>query len=181
MRRRYKTGTCDFYRTFDKARVAPRPWRAEHQALTFWSQVRFRPKRCFHIVPMTTSRFLAGLVHVLLTLATASTVRAPHSLCSSIYTHPVIIWGNNPHWTKVTTVPARAVIRLYSDGAVKFGHCLTTDTAVAGVEGNLFFSGIQKAFQCGERAKSARQSGYASSNSVALGGPKRVNFNQGGV
>ena len=49
-----------------------------------------------------------------------------------IYTRPVIVWGNNPNWTKIAHVPAHTILRVYADGAVKFGPLSTTDTASRG-------------------------------------------------
>ncbi len=51
---------------------------------------------------------------------------------------PVIVMGNNPHWTRIAGVLKGWTIKVLADGAVKFGPRSSTDTAEAGVEGNSF-------------------------------------------
>ena len=84
-----------------------------------------------------------------------------------VYTRPVVVWGNNPDWTKIAYVPAHTIFRVYADGAVKFGPLSTTDTAIAGVEGNRLFKWIQQG--CDQRISKISKS------------PRPVYFNQGGV
>jgi hypothetical protein len=76
---------------------------------------------------------------------------------------------------------ANVLIRVYADGAVKFGPHSSTDTAVAGVEGNGFFKWLQGTFG-GEWEKTiASPSQYAGMIKNAFGRSEPVNFDQGGV
>jgi hypothetical protein len=125
---------------------------------------------------MNTKRLLAGL-HFLLITWTISSGSLTQSALAQLYTHPVVICGNKPDWTKVATVHAHTLFRVYADGTVKFGLFSTTDTAVAGVKGNRLFSLIQTAFGPSPRINGT----YPSTTFNSSGQPRAVNFNQGGI
>jgi hypothetical protein len=99
----------------------------------------------------------------------------------SVFTPPVLVMGNNPKWTRITGVQADTLIRVFADGAVKFGPRSSTDTAVAGVEGNGFFRWLQGTFSGQWEKVVTTPSAYAGMIKNAFGRSEPVNFDQGGV
>jgi hypothetical protein len=100
---------------------------------------------------------------------------------TTVTTRPVIVLGSNPDWTKISGVQANVLIRVQADGAVKFGPLSTTDTAVAGVEGNLFFKWIQGIFGGNWEQTISNPSRNPQMMKHVLGTSGAVNFDQGGI
>jgi hypothetical protein len=118
---------------------------------------------------------LSAAIFYAVTIA-AAFAQSPPNPPPSVNTPPVIVMGNNPGWTRVSGVQANVLIRVYADGAVKFGPHSSTDTAVAGVEGNGFFKWLQGTFG-GEWEKAiASPSQYAGMIKNAFGRSEPVNF-----
>jgi hypothetical protein len=126
---------------------------------------------------MNTKQLFGELLFVLFIIEACVPRIIAQAAQDQVYTHSVAIWGNNFHWTKIATVHPHTLIRVYADGSVKFGFCSTTDTAVAGVEGNRLYSWLQRTFGADSRTKRV----HPSSNSNTAAEPKPVNFDQGGV
>lgn len=97
------------------------------------------------------------------------------------FTQPVVVFGNNPKWTKITGVQSNTLIRLHAKGSVKFGPRSSTDNANAGVEGNSLFKWTQGIFGSDWEKQISDPRQYVSTVKKAFGVHGEVNFNQGGV